>query len=245
MQHYTDVRELLPGMTAFPEPAAAFSDDQPWLADHLLPLLAVDLGVLRPELAGTVVTLLCPIEPYEGCIGDDTQAWHTPFTSPNWLGFQLQADNRMRLLGQEGYFRRAPQHADSPLADEALRLHAEDMHRSHARTRAFFMQHGRLPNAMDSDDASVAGQAFLAHLGGPFQDGNWPDYERIPEALDLQYSQGSTLGEDAKIRIQRDGRDFFPVASVPAYDWCAAGADAILMFYEPHSRTVLFTFDWS
>jgi hypothetical protein len=36
-----------------------------------------------------------------------------------------------------------------------------------------------------------------------------------------------------------------PVAEVSGYAYCEEGADSILLFYEPESRTVLFTFDWS
>ena len=36
-----------------------------------------------------------------------------------------------------------------------------------------------------------------------------------------------------------------PYANVAGYNWCATGADSILLFYEPESRTVLFTFDWT
>lgn len=47
MFHQTDIRTLLPGMTPFP--ADVFSQEQPWLAQHLLPLIGIDLGILRPE----------------------------------------------------------------------------------------------------------------------------------------------------------------------------------------------------
>ena len=59
----TDIRELQPGLTPFP--ADVFVPGQAWLAAHLLPLISVDLGILRPELAGTVATMLCSVEPYE------------------------------------------------------------------------------------------------------------------------------------------------------------------------------------
>lgn len=45
-----NIETLRPGLVPFPEDV--FVSDQPWLADHLWPLLSVDLGLLRPELAG-------------------------------------------------------------------------------------------------------------------------------------------------------------------------------------------------
>ncbi|WP_422506619.1 enolase [Stenotrophomonas sp. GZD-301] len=255
MFHQTDVRTLQPGLTPFP--TDVFAHDQPWLADHLLPLIAIDLGLLRPELAGRVATLLCPIEPYEGCLGDGTEAHHTPFTSSNWLAFELDADNRLRFLGNEGYFQRAPQNRDALPVDEDLRAHAADMQDSHARARAHFQQYGMLVSGMDVDDDERQQQAYLGNLGGPFWYGNWTGYTRIPSAFVIEDLAGTTqrgtlhfrnssdhLPDDG-IRITRDGEPFFHVADVAAYNWCANGADAILMFYEPRSRTVLFTFDWS
>lgn len=51
--------------------------------------------------------------------------------------------------------------------------------------------------------------------------------------------------EDDGIRIIRDGKPFFHVANAAGYNWCATGADSIVRVYEPESRTVLFTFDWT
>lgn len=110
MSQPTEVRELKPGLTPFPAAADIFVADQPWLAEHLLPLISIDLGLVRPELAGTVVHMLCPVEPFEGCIGDETEAHHNVFTAPNWFALELTPDNRYRFLGNEGFFQRAPQH---------------------------------------------------------------------------------------------------------------------------------------
>lgn len=261
MSHQTDVRVLQPGLTPFP--TDVFAHDQAWLADHLLPLIAIDLGLLRPELAGSVATLVCPIEPYEGCIGDGTEAHHTAFTGSNWLAFELQADNRLRFLGNEGYFQRAPQHSETMPVDDDLREHAAEMRDSHAKARAYFQQHGHLGDylAIDGDeidpDEAPQQQAYLTNLGGPLWHGNWTGYSALPDAFvmedlagttqrgNLRFRNDSTHLPDDGIRITRDGQPFFHVADVPAYHWCASGADAILMFYEPRSRTLLFTFDWS
>ena len=50
---------------------------------------------------------------------------------------------------------------------------------------------------------------------------------------------------DDGIRITYKGKSFFFVASVADYNWCATGADSILLFYEPENRIALFTFDWT
>ncbi|MBK0013785.1 enolase [Stenotrophomonas sp. S41] len=245
----TELRDLLPGMEPFP--ADVFPADQAWLGQHLLPLLNIDLGVLRPELAGQVATMLCPIEPYEGCIGDDTTAHHNAFTGINWIAFELTADNRMRFLGTQEYFL-----GEAVDGDEA-RAHIVEMRESHAKARAYFQQHGRLASCSRYGDGELDEQAWLQQLGGPIWFGNWSDYAPLPAAFQLQDLAGyrqrgslrlrndsSQLADDG-LQLTRDGQAFFHVASVPASNWVAAGADAIVMFYEPHSRTVLFTFDWS
>ena len=136
MIHQTELRDLLPGMVPFP--TDVFPADRAWLAQHLLPLLKIDLGVLRPELAGQVATMLCPIEPYDGCIGETTEEHHNDFTSTNWIAFELTAGNQMRFLGNEGYF------IGDRVDDKHARKHIAQMRESYAKARDYHATHGRL-----------------------------------------------------------------------------------------------------
>lgn len=241
MFHQTDIRTLLPGMTPFP--ADVFSQEQPWLAEHLLPLIGIDLGILRPELAGTVATMLCPIEPYEGCIGEDTEAHHNAFTGTNWIAFELTTDNRMRFLGNAGYFI-----GDQGQDSDAV-AHIAEMRDSHAKAHAYFQTHGSLASYMRYADGEPGEQAYLDRLGGQISGGNWTETAEIPPAFEIALDPAMydrDRPDDAEnVRITRDGKPFFAVAEVAGYNWCAAGADAIVMLYEPDSRTVLFSYDWS
>ena len=83
MIHRTELRDLLPGMVPFP--TDVFPADQAWLRQHLLPLLKLDLGELRPELAGQIATPLCPLAPSAGCTRADTTAPHTALTGIHWI----------------------------------------------------------------------------------------------------------------------------------------------------------------
>lgn len=237
MFHQTDIRSLRPGLTPFP--TDVFTADQPWLGRHLLPLISIDLGVLRPALTGTIATMLCPIEPDEGCIGEETAAHHTEFTGTNWVAFELTADNRMRFLGEEGYF----------LGDQVADKHVTEMTESYAKAHAYFQSHGRLASYSRYGDGSAGEQAYLDVLGGQVSNGNWVETAPIPAAFALTFTAAAYdrhAPEDAeRVIISRDGNPFFSVAEVAGYNWCAAGPDAIVMLYEPHSRTVLFSFDWS
>ena len=50
---------------------------------------------------------------------------------------------------------------------------------------------------------------------------------------------------DDGIEIAHNGNPFHYIAGVAVYNYCNFGADMILLMYEPVSRIVLFTFDYS
>ncbi|TDB34624.1 enolase [Stenotrophomonas sp. TEPEL] len=241
MIHQTELRDLLPGMVPFA--ADVFPDDQAWLSQHLLPLLKIDLGVLRPELAGQAATLLCPIEPYEGCIGETTEEHHNAFTGTNWIAFELTSDNRMRFLGEEGYF------IGDQVQDKHALKHITEMRGSYSKARAYFQQHGRLASYSRYGDGEPGEQAWLDTLGGAISYGNWTETAEIPAAFEISIlppmHDRDRTADMEDVTITRDGNKFFAVAEVAGYNWCATGADAIVMLYEPESRTVLFSYDWS
>ena len=63
----------------FPEASTVFSAAQPWLEKHLLPLASFDLASLDPALGDVRLHFLKPVEPYNSCIGGNTQATHTDY----------------------------------------------------------------------------------------------------------------------------------------------------------------------
>ncbi len=211
------IKKLRPGLTPFPE--HVFVDDQPWLADHLLPLLSIDMGILRPELAGRVVHMLQPVGPIDGYIGDGTVEFHNEFTGPNWFALHLTEDNRYRFLGQDGYF--------EPYDEE----YAAGAKQNQAKVRGYAKDHGRLADFPRYLKGKAVEQNWLDILGGDFWAGNWTT-EAPPPAFEFLYEEDTD-----RIELAYQGKPFFPVA-------CANGL-TILMFYEPESSTVLFTFDES
>lgn len=236
-----EIEELRPGFAPFP--TAVFVDDQPWLADHFLPLISIDLGTLSDDLAGTVVTMLTPFEPLvDGTIGETTAEHHNDFTGDNWLAFELTADNRMRFLGVPEYF--------APRSDEEQAA-AEELRASYEAARASFEATGVVSaSGAGPDEPST----IIDLLGGPLWPGNWIDTAEIPAGFELEYVEATAEDEAAddfdeydwpRPVITRDGRPFFHIASTPAWEWVAQGADAIVLCYEPGSRTVLFSYDWT
>jgi hypothetical protein len=206
-----NIETLRPGLTPFPE--------QVFVDDHLWPLLSIDLGVLRPELAGTVVHMLEPVGPVDGYIGDGTAEFHNEFTGPNWFALHLTEDNRYRFLGQQGYF--------EPY-DEGYAAGSKEYR---AKVRAYAKDHGRLADFPRYRNGEADEKNWLDILGGDFWAGNWIT-EDPPSAFELIDDE-----DNERIELSYQGKPFFPVA-------CANGLTT-LMFYEPTSRTVLFTFDAS
>lgn len=103
-----EIRELENGLTAFPEDV--FIADQSWLSNYFLPLISIDLGILRTDLTGTVVHILNPTAPYDGIIGEQTTDFHNEFCAENWIAFKLTKDNKYSFLGNKNYFLSASKH---------------------------------------------------------------------------------------------------------------------------------------
>ena len=90
----------------------------------------------------------------------------------------------------------------------------------------------------------------MDELGGGFSFGNWTEAAPIPSAFELTIRTlaGNQVDWDDPnngISITLAGKPLYHIAWVAAYHYGCSGADAIMLFYEPDSRTVLFTFDWT
>ena len=53
-----------------------------------------------------------------------------------------------------------------------------------------------------------------------------------------------TQDEDGNVTITHNGNRFYHIASACGYSY-SHGADNIVMLYEPISRLILFTYDWT
>lgn len=232
-----EVSEIEDGLTPFPE--NIFVAEQDWLDNYLLPLISIDLGLLRKDLKNTVLHVLNPVEPYEGLIGDDTADFHNEFCSENWIALKITQDNKYRFLGNEDYFLSAPTHKDK--VDEELVQHIKEIHENYRKVKEAYKTKGKLLPWQEDNP-----QDFLDRLGGEMWYGNWTDTSPIPSAFEMTVNELSDteLPNDG-ISITYKGKEFIYVAEVSGYNYCGEGADAILMFYEPESRIVLFTYDWT
>lgn len=215
-----------------PFPVGVFVDDQPWLSKHLLPLFSIDLGNVRPDLAGTVVHMVCPVEPYDGYIGDSTEEHHNEFSAPNWFAFQLTEDCRYRFLGNEGYF--SP--PATPNEVEQVRLMLE----AYEKAVSYYRKHGSLRRFSRYAADEGCESDWLDGVGEDIWAGNWSVGGRLPTAFNLVHDD-----DQDRVELTCQGNPCFLVAQVAAYYYGFERDDTILVFYEPKSRIVLFTFDWT
>ncbi len=282
-----NVKELMKGLCPFPQ--NIFIAEQPWLSDYMLPLISIDMGLLRKDLQGTVVHMINPIEPFDGLLGERTTEFHNEFCCENWIAFELTQDNKYRFLADEKYF----ELADKGNIYVEYKNDIEEKFSSYQKYKENYQKTGKLffGDEYVQDDETFLG-GFLEHLGGEISYGNWVCYDsptafenNIEHIENLYYSNHELKKvqerlsnnnipfpkrerqketeilaklENIKNNIKKlnknpdelkplayKGNEFIYVADVAGYSYCSDGADSILMFYEPKSRIVLFTFDWS
>ncbi|WP_296143475.1 hypothetical protein [uncultured Flavobacterium sp.] len=231
-----EIGELKEGLIPFPE--NVFIEDQTWLSKYLLPLISIDLGILKNDLKGTIVHILNPTEPAEGIIGEETTDFHNEFCSENWIAFKLTKDNKYSFLGNEEFFLSASIHKDK--VDNDFTEHIKTIQENYQKAKAKYKIKGQLLPWQDDNP-----QNFLDSLGGEMWYGNWTNTGSIPSAFEMSINETIENLPNDGISISYKGKEFMYVGEVSGYSYCGDGADAILMFYEPENRIVLFTYDWT
>ncbi|MGE7436331.1 hypothetical protein [Kitasatospora sp. NPDC001175] len=228
-------------LRVYPEPADVFVSDQVELAEHLHPLISIDLAGVDPAWHGWI-HLVSPLEPASGYLGDHTEAFHSPLQKTNWLGFSIE-DDRYRLLGDRRYFVQATTREELPDPWPGFRAeldgHCESEGRSYLAHRDAFRREGVLLMRHDNGSLRSVGpnaMALLEQLGGDADPhGNWVR----PELFHIEYD------DDSAWPVSPSGNPFRFVASVPGWHYRGTGADSILLFFEPVERLAVLTFDWS
>lgn len=231
-----EISELMEGLTPLPEDV--FVEDQPWLSNYLMPLISIDLGILRTDLVGTIVHLLNPTEPADGIIGEQTTDFHNEFCGENWLAFRLTPDNKYSFLGNEAYFLSSSQHKD--IVDDYFKEHIKSVQENYQKVKTKYKEKGQLLPWQENNP-----QNFLDRLGGEIWYGNWTDSSSIPSAFEMNIDESAHNLPNDGISITFKDKEFMYVGEVSGYSYCGEGADSILLFYEPESRIVLFTYDWT
>ena len=87
----------------------------------------------------------------------------------------------------------------------------------------------------------------MNRLGGENSFSNWTtsiESDEYPKAFDMKLDREEGLPDDG-ISITYKGNPFYFIAETASYNWYDGGIDGIIMFYEPLSRIVLYTFDFT
>lgn len=233
------------GLRVLPDAADVFVDDQQWLAAHVHPLVSIDLARVNKRWSGWI-HLLSPIEPDEVTIGWRTAevaaaADPTGMLRENWMPFRVEGD-RMRFLGDERYFALSYDRDDAPMegpAYDRLRAFGEEQARSYDATRRWFARNDTLVR-LDRRGVAAYGNTrpvpVLCQLGGAAGAGNWA-MDDFPIELSRDESTATPMSPA--------GRRFHFVAEVPGWHYRTAGADGILLFFEPVERLALLTVDYT
>ena len=240
------IQELNDHLQVFPKAEDIFVKEQLWLKNHFLPLMSIDLAEINPDWAGQKVYMLCPFEGNQSCIGGKTTEYHNEYTAPNWLAFRLTDDNKFEFLGEEGYFERTAIHHWDFDSEEEKEL--QEMQEGYEKNKINFEKYGLLVSLQYPEyNGKPNFTKFLDHLGGDILSGNWQgaiDYGQYPKAFDMKLEYENQSSPDW-IKISYQGNPFYFIADTASYDWCKGHIDGIIMLYEPVSRIVLFTFDYS
>jgi|GEM_PF-3088209 len=228
--------------TLRPYPAADDSFAEPRIAERVLaPLVSVDLSVIDPSWTGRL-PLVLPLELREAPLGLRTRDMHTFFARTGWMGFRLGSDSRLDFLGDWRFFETLhdepalagpdslPDDASSPslprfVPPRRLVPLIEDQLAALRTGRLAFERSGVAP--MPDDE-------WLQDVGYPRESGPWAD-----PAL---FSLGG-LGTDDVHPLMPNGDRFHFVAELNPRDYLPHGPRRLLAFFEPSSRTALFTFD--
>ncbi len=226
--------------TVFPDPAEVFVAEQPWLTRLLHPLVHIDLAAIDPTWRGRV-PLLSPVEPEEGLLGETTGAHGNDYACVNWLSFRADTGGRWRFLGDRRLFalEGAEERGLTGLSTLYAAAEAEFVGSRERWVRLGALVWGDETDLIRQREGWGGDVAIIDQLGGDPGYGNWTEFPP-PPAFTLETA-------DPLVPILRlaDGRPFRFVAATAGYPWRRRGADAILLFFEPDTRTAAITFDWS
>ena len=227
------IQELNDHLQVFPKAEDIFVKEQPWLKNHFLPLMSIDLAEINPDWAGQKVYMLF----LQFYIVKNENRYNNEYTTPNWFAFRLTDDNKFEFLGKEGYFEQTAIHQWNFDSEEEREFQKNNL-KIEKKEGLFQINyinydgklfHIKLVNNLDNN---------IAYL-------NWSekiDENTCPRNFHMEKEKkGET--DKMKINISYKGNPFYFITSMASHNFCGDNVDTIIMFYEPVSRIVLFSFD--
>ncbi len=244
MQQTQNITTAQPYLTILPENDQVFAASDMFLAKHMLPLVSIDLSVINPEWQG-LIHLVNPVEPADCYIGDYTPEYHNDFAGQNWFILQLDENNHYQWLGQRQYFILENDNHHE-LCFGQMQPHSEAMHKDYLKVKARFKETGEMISTsclkFDLEFRQTHPNILLNWIGGEFSVSNY--ISPLDQYFDLKIIDRRTDDEEVHI-YDKQGRRYYFIACASGWQYCTSGADDILMYYQPETKRVLYTFDWT
>ena len=246
MQSREEIQELNDHLQAFPKAEDIFVKEQQWLKNHFLPLMSIDLAEINPDWAGHKVYMLFLIESYECYIVKNENKYHNEYTTPNWLAFHLTNDNKFEFLGKEGYFERTTIHHWDFDSEEERKIQKNI---GYIAENNFTIE--KKEGLFQINYINYDGKLFNIRLFNNLDENiayhNWSknfDENTCPKKFHIEKEKKEKTDE-TKINILYKGNPFYFITSMSSHNPYGNNIDTIIMFYEPISRIVLYTFDFT
>ena len=240
------IQELNDHLQVFPKAEDIFVKEQLWLKNHFFPLMSIDLAEINPDWAGQKVYMLFLLESYEFYIVKNENKYHNEYTAPNWFAFRLTDDNKFEFLGKEGYFERTAIHQwnfDSEKERE-FQKNREEMTKNNLTIEK---KEGLFQINYINYDGKLFNIKLFNNLDNNIAYLNWSkkiDENTCPRNFHMEKEKKEKTDE-MKINISYEGNPFYFITSMASHNFCGDNVDTIIMLYEPVSRIVLYTFDYS
>lgn len=223
-----------PYLQPFPDPQTVFAEPVRRYGKHLHPLVSIDLSIVDPNLTGKI-HMVNPMEPCDGCIGQDAQDYYSDYLKHNWLGFKLNHNGRYELCGDFRYFEVERLETSNADQNELLEVYDRE-NKVFAAVKANFRDRRELnPFYRDLTPNTNIKFPALRQIGGGVTSGA------------LSYGVGINLDEtcpDDVVPLTPDGQRFRFIASTPSWNYGFSSGGVIFLFFEPRSRIALFTFHY-
>jgi hypothetical protein len=244
-------------LTLFPDAKDVFAAPVEKYAQHIQPLLSIDLKAVNQHWHGKI-HLVLPMEPHDGMMGEYTPEFHNDYLKPNWIAFKLNLDFKYEILGDLHYFALENFNFKEPYPDYKFDLNAHYDRRINglAQAKARFEKYGVLYSGdrdkpLEKSEHATEPSNILDQLGGNIGYANWTSYcQDLGIKLnidDLDEAEADAEAEHNVYPISPNGNRFYFVASVPKTNYISNVhyGSLIVLFYEPIERIVWLTFDYS
>jgi hypothetical protein len=202
---------------------------------------------LSPDLDGTI-HFIQPVEPYDGVVGEDCDAFFNYYCRQNWFGLRYNG-GKCSLTCDFRFFKLANLEATASLTPRqqrqlsGLREHYQTVHAGFDAAKRHFALHGALYNRYASPPYEESDRLeLLKCLGGQSEQFscNWAQLNDMPL---------TRLSPEHSVPQSPDGRDFIFVGELRSFHYLCGPGSALccdlLLFYDPVSQISLATFEWS